>query len=337
MAKASLSKQKVEDILINLIEKGEIIWRRPWLFESPDVAFSPDGKCRPYRGINTLVTAAVRASKGQKSHVWLTYDKIQQLNGRKYDETKGRYVGTGKTEDRTEPLIKIRKGAKGVPIIYCNRFQKKDENGNPVFDEKGNPVEIPFLRHSFVYNADDIENFRPEAFEPESEDTGINVSSCIEAENLLLSLYKGHPPVRHGGNSAFYRPLDDSITVPEHSRFLSVNAFVSCLAHELAHSTGSQGRLGRKFGSQGSVQYAKEELIAEFTASMVLAELGISEMPEIENSAAYIQSWLSVIKDNPGILFDSIVSAGKATDMIMGRSQVTGTTAEIASAEAEAV
>jgi len=48
----------------------------------------------------------------------------------------------------------------------------------------------------------------------------------------------------------------------------------------------------------GSDDYSREELVAEMGASMLCAVAGI-ESRTVSNSAAYIQSWLRVLKVIP--------------------------------------
>ena len=54
--------------------------------------------------------------------------------------------------------------------------------------------------------------------------------------------------------------------------------------------------------------YSKEELIAEFTATYVLANLGIvtEQSDEIKNSESYIRGWLKALKDDPNMLFTAL-------------------------------
>ena len=70
-------------------------------------------------------------------------------------------------------------------------------------------------------------------------------------------------------------------------------------------------------GLFGTNSYSKEELVAEFSAAMVLAKYGVEEIP-VENSAAYIKNWAEHIRANQGILYDAIQQAQKASDLILG-------------------
>jgi antirestriction protein ArdC len=92
---------------------------------------------------------------------------------------------------------------------------------------------------------------------------------------------------------------------------------------KLAHSTGHASRVGRKGVTEssyfGSHEYSKEELVAEMTAAFISAEAGIETT--MDNSAAYIQSWLRALKssDNKGMVISAASQAQKAFDYILDR------------------
>ena len=89
--------------------------------------------------------------------------------------------------------------------------------------------------------------------------------------------------------------------LPAREAFKSQEDFYSTAFHELTHATGHGSRLSRKGilepSYSGSHTYSQEELVAEFGASMLCASAGI-EQQTIENSAAYIQGWLKVLKND---------------------------------------
>ena len=335
MSSTTEKKEKIANSIIELMEKtGLPAWRCPWIFGARDLAF----KGSEYNGVNAVITALARTACGYKSRLWLTHTKIEALNGKTWTPSKtqgkgkGRWVKAEKTDDST--FAHTKKGSHGVPVIYWNWIQKKDADKNPMFKDDGTPVMIPLLKTYVVHNADNIENFDPTPFEPELKDTGIDVGSCKDIEEKLLASYKNHPTVVHGGDRACYFPALDQVSIPDCSQFSDVSKFASTLAHELAHSTGHASRLKRKMsGIKGSSDYAFEELVAEFTAAMVLGSLGIETMPSVENSAAYLKSWLEHLKQNPATLFDAITAAKKAAAMILNEKD--DTPAEEDEAEAE--
>jgi hypothetical protein len=101
------------------------------------------------------------------------------------------------------------------------------------------------------------------------------------------------------GNEAFYHPRADLIVMPPARHFIdtdtqsSTEAYYAVLLHELAHWTGHNGRTGRLNGMnlRDEVSYAREELVAEATAVIVLKALGFPPS-QITAHATYFQFWL---------------------------------------------
>jgi antirestriction protein ArdC len=63
--------------------------------------------------------------------------------------------------------------------------------------------------------------------------------------------------------------------------------------------------------------YAMEELVAEIGAAFLCADLGIT--PETRpDHAAYIASWLKVLKDDKRAIFTAASHAQKAADYLHG-------------------
>jgi antirestriction protein ArdC len=121
-------------------------------------------------------------------------------------------------------------------------------------------------------------------------------------------------PIVFGGNQPCYRPDIDSIFMPPFDHFLDAASFYSCLGHEAAHGTGHPSRLNRDLtGRFGSAKYAMDEAVAELTSSYILADLGIANRPRAEH-AAYLSTWLAVLKDDPRAIFTAAGKAQQAAD-----------------------
>jgi antirestriction protein ArdC len=110
------------------------------------------------------------------------------------------------------------------------------------------------------------------------------------------------------------------VTMPVPESFESPEAFYSVLFHELGHSTGHKSRLARggvtdpqRFGNH---EYSKEELIAEMSASFLRAFAGIDTEPLADNSAAYLASWLRVLRKDSRMVVFAAAGAQKAVDHI---------------------
>jgi len=98
---------------------------------------------------------------------------------------------------------------------------------------------------------------------------------------------------------AFYVPIDDTVSIPHKEDFQNIEDYYNTFFHELIHSTGHEKRLNRKsitsLAPFRSHEYSREELVAEIGAAMLCGQVGI-EKETLENTVAYVQSWLSALK-----------------------------------------
>lgn len=126
-------------------------------------------------------------------------------------------------------------------------------------------------------------------------------------------------PYREGGNSAYYHPVADSITMPAFADFESGNAFYATLGHECVHSAGHTSRLNREslyqYGKSKEIR-AFEELIAEIGAAFLCAQLGM-EPTEREDHAAYVASWLKCLRGEKRAIFRAATAAQAASELIL--------------------
>lgn len=77
-------------------------------------------------------------------------------------------------------------------------------------------------------------------------------------------------PVFDGANRAAYYPKADKIEVPRAEQFDNPIERLATVAHELAHST--KHLLGRNAFSTNKIEYAREELVAETVAVLVVKQ-----------------------------------------------------------------
>jgi antirestriction protein ArdC len=108
------------------------------------------------------------------------------------------------------------------------------------------------------------------------------------------SFFRGiNARIVHQGNSAFYSPSDDSITLPPFTSFFRPVDYYATLAHEVAHWAHAPGRCDRKLWLFAENAYAFEELVAELTAAYVCSYLGLElEWKIYFDHAPYLASWL---------------------------------------------
>jgi hypothetical protein len=109
--------------------------------------------------------------------------------------------------------------------------------------------------------------------------------------------------------------------------FHTSEAYYTTLYHELVHASGHRSRLNRKTLTDlclfGDPTYAKEELVAEMGASYLCGVCGIANVT-LANSAAYLQSWMQVLRHDPTMLVHAAAQAQKAADYIQNLSPDTG-------------
>ena len=85
--------------------------------------------------------------------------------------------------------------------------------------------------------------------------------------------------------------------------------------HEVGHATGHESRLGRPFGAPGGAAYAREELRAEIASAMMARKLGIGHDPA--QHAAYADSWLKVLANDPHEIFRAARDAETINDWVL--------------------
>ena len=204
----------------------------------------------------------------------------------------------------------IKKGAKSIPICFYSIKEVEDRN-------TGADTTIPILRFYRVFSFDDILGIEAPAIEEVTRE----FNPIEEAERIVKNM-PFLPEIKAGGSKAFYSPSLDYIGMPESKLFHTDAEYYSTLNHELIHATGHSSRLNRssvvKTAHYGSSEYSREELIAECGASMLNAHAGIVNSV-IDNSAAYIQGWLKVLKskDNKGLIITAASAGQKACDYIL--------------------
>jgi antirestriction protein ArdC len=86
------------------------------------------------------------------------------------------------------------------------------------------------------------------------------------------------------------------------------------------HSTGHNSRLNRKtleeVSSFGSVEYSKEELVAEIGSMYLTGLLGIECEDTMENSQAYIKGWCKHLREAKDECIYAMQQATKAVNYI---------------------
>ena len=206
---------------------------------------------------------------------------------------------------------KIRKGEKAQMVVFWKFIEQEDE-------ETHEKKQVPFLRYYNVFHIDQCEGLTAKHM-PELPATA---KPDETAENMIAAYaQRSGVTIKHQeGDRAFYQPSTDSITLPLLAQFAETAEYYSTAFHELTHSTGHASRLDRlsKTAYFGSEAYSKEELIAEIGASALVNHAGLETASSFRNSAAYIQNWLKVLRDDKRFIVSASGKAEKAVNLILG-------------------
>jgi antirestriction protein ArdC len=204
----------------------------------------------------------------------------------------------------------VRKGEKGELVVYADRIVRAETN------DKGEDVErqIPFLKGYTVFNAEQCENLPPQ-YSALSAPAVLTPLQRIAAVEQFFANTRAD--IRHGGTRAYYAEGADFVQMPPFETFRDAESYAATLAHELTHWTKHDTRLARDFGRSrwGDEGYAREELVAELGSAFLCADLAIT--PEVRaDHAAYIASWLKVLKDDRRFIFTAASHAQRAADYL---------------------
>lgn len=273
---------RITQQIINQLEAGVRPWTQPWTSSSSvSRPLRHDGT--PYSGINVLLLWAEAANRGFARSTWMTFRQALALGGH------------------------VRKGERGATVVYANQLVRADA------DKVGEEAErrIPFLKAYTVFNLDQIEAL-PETFEAEA----VAVSNPDHRIARIDAFFgRCGADIRHGGGCAYYAPEPDHVQMPPFEAFQSADGYYATLGHEMTHWTRHPSRLDRDFGRRrhGDAGYAREELVAELGAAFLCADLGLALEPR-EDHAAYIGSWLQVLRDDRRFIVSAASHAQKAVD-----------------------
>lgn len=204
----------------------------------------------------------------------------------------------------------MRKGEKSTLVVFWKFGSDAAESQDD--GETASRSRLLFTRGYSVFNAAQVDGYTPKVDESRPMPERI-----AQADAFFSSI---GADLRHGGNQAFYSPASDHIQMPPFPAFRDGVAYYSTLAHEHTHWTASAGRCNRELGKRfGDHAYAAEELIAELGAAFTCAHLGLSTEPRSDH-AAYLVSWVRVLKADKRAIFTAASKAQQACDWMVQRA-----------------
>ena len=288
--KTNIYDQITEQIVAQL-EQGQVPWQKPWRNGSFMGCVShTSGK--PYSLLNQWLL-------GGRAGEYLTYAQIQAEGGHVKQGEKSSFVVFWKTMDIIE--------------------EQTDEDGNTIKVVTGR---YPVLRSYNVFHIDQTEGITPkydnapvQTSHVPMADAEHAIAGYVERDGLKLFIEER--------SDAFYRPSVDEVHVPKMEQYKVLEEYYSTLFHELTHSTGHAKRLNRKevagVSFFGSESYSKEELVAEIGAAFLCQSVGIECEKAFNNSVAYLQSWLKVLKNDKKMIVAAAAKAEAAVKYILNK------------------
>ena len=301
MAGNTKMREEMVREFIKCLSEETIPWHMAWSTDRPVNAVTNTR----YRGINKMWLSFIQKMEGWGDPRWCTF---------KQASNKG---------------WKIIKGSKGTPVefwsLYDTQKKKKisyaearelEENLTP--EEYDKRIRLVSRVYS-VFNAEQIDGISK--YEAKKYDLDTERIMHIR-DNLINNMNVGYS---EEGDKAFYNPKHDRIVIPEMDRFETEYDYMATLFHEAGHATGHESRFNRQIANMfGSPEYAKEELRAEISSAFTAQAVGITyeQNSHMENHKAYIQSWISALKNNPNELFLAIKDAEKISDYLIEKAEV---------------
>lgn len=277
--------EMVTERIIEQLENGVCAWQKPWM-GTKDRAYNRISK-RSYSLLNQMLL--------KFDGEYATFKQWQALGG------------------------KVRKNETSEIVVFWKVLPIEEEqaDGTKVIKE------VPFLRYINVFHISQVDGVEPLKAEERKD-----IEPIEHADKILHEYWtRENIRVEHiASDEAYYSPIRDMIQLPLFEQFISANEYYSTAFHESIHSTMNERRCNRteerkgKIVSFGSDEYSKEELIAEIGSANLMSIVGIETNKSFRNSSAYIQSWLSVLRNDTKFIVSASSKAEKAVKYILGES-----------------
>ena len=329
MKKESTNKQvssaervvaKFTEQMIQTIKDIKAGWRKAWINTSANgLPMNLSG--RAYNRMNEFFLYLFCEEKRFKYPVFVTLKRANELGAR------------------------VTKGAESAPVLFWKIDVRSKADGKRIdIDdyrkmsraEQDQYETFPILKYYNVFNIEQttlqevqqekLEKFLKENFDKRDLPSldGMYANEALDTMILDQSWVCPITCVEQG--QAYWSRSSDSITLPlkaqfnrggtEDEIFVHGQEFYSTMLHEMTHSTGAADRLNRKMGDRfGDNDYAREELVAELTAALMGHKMGFNTKVQ-ENNAAYLDSWLKALNEDPKFLISVLSDVSKAAAMI---------------------
>ncbi len=290
--------QVVTNQILELLEGQKLTWNRPWVSVIGKPAHNTLSQ-RTYSGLNQILLSFRQEHLGLPYNGWLTFTQIQELRGRVI-------AGESSSAIYYYKILYFEDGGKQVSSEEFQRLTNTEK------ERKGLRKHF-LLRYYNVFNIGQIKGLPAALYKVQVPATLTWLQKDDHAERLIKAT--DAKIIHWVSDEACYNYVNDVIFLPVREQFEGLTAYYETTLHELAHWTGHTSRLNRKLQNAfRTVGYAQEELIAELCSAFLCAQLGFSM--GITNNAAYIQSWIEVLKEDSRYIFKAVHKAEEAATLI---------------------
>ena len=267
----------ITDRIIELLERGNVPWRKPWTAKAGFPHNLVSGK--PYRGINVLLLH----SMNYESPFWLTYKQAAELGGN------------------------VRRGEKSTPICFWKQLEVEDKQTHEI--EK-----IPLARFYYVFNLSQCENIKDIPNVPEVQTTATDAAAIVANMPQRPAIKHGMRKAYYSP-SEDYIGLPDAKNFESEAAYHSV--LFHEMIHSTGHASRLNRPTLTATAGFGSKEYCKEELIAELGAAFLCGQAGIHAASIMENSAAYLRGWIDALRSERTLIVQAAAQAQRACDYII--------------------
>ena len=276
-------RSNITNRIVEALKSGKIPWRKPWS-EVPDPVRLPTNfsSKRAYSGINVPLLWLTEHERGYPVSYWASFQQWRSMGA------------------------SVKKGEKATGIVFYRQVKKtvERENGETKVES------FPLMRTWSVFNIAQVEGEVVEQFKPKPQSDGIETFPAVERTEFDQLVKATNADIRFGfDKAAYYRLPADYIVMPDEGRFNTFGDFADTLLHELSHWT--EHRLG------WSGSYSEGECRSELASAFLSASLNVPNSGDLTNHAAYIQSWIQALENDPKHIFKASAAASKAADFLL--------------------
>ncbi len=293
MAKRIDVHEEITNRIIEAIEKGAGEFKLPWHRPAGSITRPTNIQSKKaYRGINVVTLWVEAQLRGYATPVWGTYKQFQEAG------------------------CQVRKGEKASLVVFYKEIEFERDAAE--MKDGDDPTSSAWLARGYwVFNAEQVDGYElPERPPVAAIDRNERVEAFMASTGI---------ETKWGGHSAYYRPSDDTIQMPERGLFTGTDttsateALYATWLHEGVHATGHKSRLDRNFSERfGTQERSAEELVAELGSAFLCADLAVT--PQLrDDHAHYIAHWLEIMKGDKKAIFTAAAAANRAVEWLHGK------------------